>query len=379
MLKNIEHKDAKIYLDKFYEQINRSSTENIFMKQLINSGIECFTNPYNVSWEITAACNLRCKHCCFSNQDYNADNDVSTEVALRFVNELVDSDLVKIMITGGEPFLRKDLFKIIEILKTKNTIIELTTNAIVINEDIVQNLVKHFNLKFDYIQVSLDGADLQTHEQTRGKDSFLKTIKGIKLLIKSGINVTINCVVTKNNYHQMIELYNLAQKLGVSLITFSRIHTEDKNLLPDINLLFKETIKLLKQESKKLPINLRLFTIPELITNDTFKDLFDDDFIKIQNYICHRGEKLHIRKDGEVFLCLYASTKNICSLGNINKDSLQKILKRRKTNPLFKKRILKNTKCNICKAQYYCKAGCPVSAFVKFNNINLPDPNCEII
>lgn len=377
VFKNLKKEDAEIFVKKFMKHKSNPSFELRFMEYIVKNGVKTFSSPYNISWEITAGCNLRCKHCCFSNDTYDAKNDVSKDVALNFARQLVDNDLVKIMLTGGEPFLREDIFDIISELKRNNTIIEITTNATLIDENIAQNLSKLLNPKYDYVQVSLDGADELTHEKTRGKNTFKKTIDGIKLLLKHNIFVTVNCVVTTMNINQIIQLYDLVETLGVKLITFSRIHSEDEDLIPDKNILFDEMIKLIKHENDNLKVDLRLFNMSELSTNQFIRDNLPKSYTNIVDFSCNKREKIHIRKDGEVFLCLYASNQNVLSLGNIKNNTLEEIIKNMETNPLFQPRLLTNTKCNNCAVQYYCKGGCPVNAYLKSNTVNTMDFTCQ--
>lgn len=377
LFKNLTQEDAQIFLNKFISLKEKKSPELKFMEHIINSGFETFSTPYSVSWEITAGCNLRCKHCCFANDSYDNKQDVSSDVAINFAQQLVENDLIKIMVTGGEPLLREDLFDIISVLKSKNAIIELTTNATLINEEKAKKLSKLLNPTYDYIQVSLDGADAQTHEKTRGAGTFQKTIDGIKLLLKHNLFVTINCVITTLNLHQMCELYDLAESLGIKLITFSRIHSDDEELVPNKDILFEEMIKVLKKENSNLKIDLRLFNFPEIASNPLLGENLPKSFSKIINFSCNRQEKIHIRKDGEVFLCLYASTKNILPLGNIKNNSLEELIQNMQTNPLFQTRIIKNSKCNTCAVQYYCKGGCPVNAYIQSNTINAMDSSCK--
>lgn len=377
---NVTEEDAKLFVNKIKEQQNRQMPDQVLMKFLRENGVNKFATPYDVSWEITSACNLRCQHCCFAGSNYDSACNVSHQTAINFAQELIEADVVRVMLTGGEPLLRDDLFDIINVFKTKNVAIELTTNAMLITEENAKKIAELFNPICDYVQVSLDGADAEIHEKTRGKDSFNCALNGIKLLIANGINVTINSVITNLNMHQMCELYDLGYDLGVNLITFSKIFVEKNNehLLPDNNLLFKETIKLLHHEKANLPINLRLFSYPELATNSNIINFLGKEIIKIQDFNCHKNEKIHIRRDGEVFLCLYASNKNVCSLGNIKHNSLVDIIDNMQVNPLYQERIIKNSKCNNCKIQFYCKAGCPVNALLKKGTIHLPDSKCLI-
>lgn len=378
---NIETDKAKLVFEKILAYNKNNSPDKKLFRKILKEGVTQFSAPYNISWEVTAACNLRCRHCCFSGQTYNPDEDLSRECALNLVNDFIEHDVIKVMLTGGEPLMRPDIFEIISLLKSHNIIIELTSNALLFTEDSAKRLGSLFNPLCDYIQVSIDGATPEVHEQTRGKNTFYKTIENIKLLIKNGINVTLNSVITSNNIHQMSELYRLASKLGVKKITFTRVFAEyDRGLLPDDNILFDQTVNLLKLENSTTKIDLKLFTIPELAACDAFKP-FIPDLKKpkpVEKIICHQWEKLHIRKDGEVFLCLHSSNKNLFSLGNIKNRPFSKILENRSENLIFRKREIKNQKCNSCNFAPLCKSGCPINAWLKYNNINLPDPTCKI-
>ena len=104
-----EQTPSKIFFDKIYECIDNSEG--------------FLATPWNVSWQVCAECNLRCKHCFFEGKEelYNKNLDLSTEKMLSLVDELVeDCSVVNLTITGGEPFLRKDIFEIIEKIKRSN-------------------------------------------------------------------------------------------------------------------------------------------------------------------------------------------------------------------------------------------------------------------
>lgn len=375
---DIDKKDAELLFNKILAYHTNSAPDKLLYRQILKEGVAKFHVPYYVSWEITAACNLRCKHCCFAGQDYNSANDISENTAISIVEELINMDVIKIMLTGGEPLMRPDIFNIIKKLKSHNIILELTSNALLIDNSKAIKLGKLFNPICDYVQVSIDGATEATHELTRGSGTFLKTIESIKNLISNKVNVTINCVITSKNLHEMTELYTLANKLGVKKVTFTRVFAEyNNNLLPDDNELFDETIKLLKQEIPETKVELRLFSIPELAANKTFNSFAPDTAFSDTNYMCHKWEKLHIRRDGEVFLCLHSSNQNLFSLGNIKNNSLEKILENRSKNPLFGERFIVDKKCKKCAYVSLCKSGCPANAYLKTGNINNSDPACK--
>ena len=381
---NIKECDAKLLIKKIKEY-RKDFPARLLIQKIKSEGITRFENPYYVSWEITAACNLRCRHCCFAGGEYSSKSDIDTETAINLVQDFIDMDVLKVMLTGGEPFLRKDLFEIIEMLKSHNIITEVTSNGLLITDESAKRLGKLFNPVCDYVQISLDGATAGIHEDTRGKGTFQKTLNSIKKLIKNEVKVYINCVVTSKNLHEMCDLYNLASKLGVNKVTFTRVFTEyNNNLIPNDKELFKETIKLLKREEEKTPVELRLFTIPELAsckafnTPEIIKQLGLEQVSRDFDFSCHSGDKLHIRSDGEVFLCLHASNMNTGSLGNLKQTGLTELLPNRDSNILFGRRTITDTKCLKCIYAKICKAGCPVNAYLEYKSIDFPDSACKI-
>ena len=381
MLKNnINRQDAELVLKKIMEYGWNLTPDRKLWNTLKQHNNKQIVTPFYISWELTAACNLRCKHCCFAGQDYNSVQDIDKERAISFVKELIDADVIKVMLTGGEPFLYQNIFDIIHLLKSHNIIVEITTNALLLNNEMIQRLACVLNPLCDYVQVSLDGAEAETHELTRGKGTFDKTVDNIKLLKKNGVNVTVNFVVTSQNIYDMTKLYQLVSELEVGKITYSRVFAEyNSGLLPDDNELFDETIKLLKLENERTKIELKLFTIPEIACSNSFSFFSQNTDAKFctDNFSCHQWEKLHVRSDGEVFLCLHSSNQSLFSLGNIKEMLLPEILDSRSKNILFGKRSVKDEKCTQCNFAYLCKCGCPINSWLKYGDINKPDPVCH--
>jgi MoaA/NifB/PqqE/SkfB family radical SAM enzyme len=125
-----------------------------------------------IEWEITYACNLRCRHC-YNASGQSQTNELSTREALQLINEIAEMRVFEVGISGGEPLLRSDLFELLTALKTRRIRTYLCTNGTLINDDITQQILES---KVSHVMVSLDGASSKTHDSIRGRGSYSKAI-----------------------------------------------------------------------------------------------------------------------------------------------------------------------------------------------------------
>lgn len=344
--------------------------------------------PYFIAWEITSNCNLQCKHCFYYNGEnvLNSKTDLSTdelmELAKFFIEEL---NIIEFTITGGEPFLRKDIFILLEYLKSKNVRITLNTNATLITEKIAQKLSRILNTKEDKIQISFEGADPKTHETIRGEGTFKKTINGIKHLVKYNIDVKISCTLTTVNLDELTKIYELCQKLKVKIIAIGKFQvTSDEQiyLVPQIDKTFIAIANLINKgkNSKTIKLELSLLDIYDFLNFDKGKELLDDYISKnkapeCSDLMCHNHGNISVKWDGKVYLCPATENDELC-LGDLRKQSFFEIWENRFNNVFFQGKTLNNSVCKKCKYVLLCKGGCPAKAYFGYGDINAPHPDC---
>jgi MoaA/NifB/PqqE/SkfB family radical SAM enzyme len=186
---------------------------------------EPFEQPYRlpedhlaVTWGVTHACNLRCSTC------YDVVNDQRTSLktakALAVIDRLAEIGVYFIAFSGGEPLVRKDIFQLMAHCRKHQLDIGLRANGVLITTGVARQLAK---LKLAVAGISLDGATAPTHDQIRGKGTFLKTIAGIKELLAADIRVNIEAVLSHRNASDSLQFVQLAEELGVQEINFSAI------------------------------------------------------------------------------------------------------------------------------------------------------------
>lgn len=169
-------------------------------------------NVDNVSYAITDRCNLNCKHCMVnakSNTQYDYFDTVELKRNLAKIIELNPDNMI---ITGGEPMLRKDFFEISKFCRDNYSgVLTLMTNGILINEDNVSELVRYY----DSFDISIDGYDEKTCSLIRGKGVFDQIVKSISLLSKNGIKkINTSMILSATNLNYIDEYIALNEKLG---------------------------------------------------------------------------------------------------------------------------------------------------------------------
>jgi AdoMet-dependent heme synthase len=121
--------------------------------------------------------------------------------------------------TGGEPFLRKDLFEILGYVRDCGFSVSLMSNGTLIDSDMARRIKE---AGANDVQISLDGIEA-THDSLRGRGSFTRTLQGIRNLVSQGVEANINLTVSRINAGQTAQLVRLAEELGVSAMAFSRL------------------------------------------------------------------------------------------------------------------------------------------------------------
>lgn len=146
-------------------------------------------------------CNLRCTHCFISCSPTNHSHEMmSLEDVRRYLDEARQMGVKEYYFTGGEPFMNKDLFAMIE-LALKQGPVSILTNGLLITSKTAARL-KSLSDASDYsleLRVSLDGYDAETHDAVRGLGTFEKTLKGVLNLAAAGLNPVITAVEVKDD------------------------------------------------------------------------------------------------------------------------------------------------------------------------------------
>jgi len=165
-----------------------------------------------VAWEVTRNCNLSCIHCRASATMESYQNELDTKSSLNLLDQIAKVGKPIVILTGGEPLLRSDIFEIASYGTQKGLKMAMAVNATLLNE---KNAQKINNAGIQRISISIDGATSKAHDKFRGvKGAFEKAINGIQIAKKAGIEFQINTTITKSNINQIKSIFKFVEQIG---------------------------------------------------------------------------------------------------------------------------------------------------------------------
>lgn len=168
-----------------------------------------------LAWEITRRCNLKCVHCRSSSElEAKGHPDFPIEEGFRVLDDIASCASPVVVLSGGEPLLRKDVFELADYGTKKGLRMCLATNGTLVNQGICDK-IKEVGIKM--VSLSLDGASAAVHDNFRNVEgAFDGTINAAKLFKKNGIQFLINSSFTKRNQDEIPKIATLAKKLGAT-------------------------------------------------------------------------------------------------------------------------------------------------------------------
>ncbi len=348
--------------------------------------------PFLVVWDLTHACNLKCKHC-YQRADRPLPDELTTEEAKRLIEELADADMVALAFSGGEPLMRPDFYELAAYARSLGIHVALATNGTLITKEVAKRLK---GIDINYVEISLDGASAKTHDGFRGVPGmFGMTIEGIKNCVEAGLYTCIATTVTKLNLNEIQETYELALSLGCKRqMIFNFVPTGRGVDMIDLDLSPEEREQLLEQNYVNLVSGRGcdvLGTAPQLarialrhtegverapLVSAHFAASADlgEHTRLLAEFLggCGAGRcYCAIEPNGDVLPCVFMPIK----VGNIREKSFLEIWQGSSVLNDLRDRSRLKGHCGECEYRYAC-GGCRARAYGYFGDYDMPDPGC---
>jgi heme d1 biosynthesis radical SAM protein NirJ len=174
-----------------------------------------------VIWNLIRRCNLACKHCYATSADIDFDGELDTEEVFAVMDDLKAFGVSVLILSGGEPLLRPDIFEISQRAKNMGFYVGLSTNGTLIDDS---NIAAIERVGYDYVGVSLDGMR-ETHDRFRRKQgAFDESIKGIRLCLEAGIKVGLRFTLTQDNAAELPDLLQLMRAEDIDKFYLSHLN-----------------------------------------------------------------------------------------------------------------------------------------------------------
>jgi pyrroloquinoline quinone biosynthesis protein E len=329
-------------------------------------------NIENLIIEVTQACNHSCLHCYnFWSEDrlpVKTQGTLSRAEINKIVHDIqLTSPLKAVALSGGEPFLRKDLAGIANDLADKGLKVVIITNGTMITDERLQSFPEA-----TLFEITLFSSDSKIHDHIAQRPgAFNRVINGAIAVKKRNSGLAIVCVMSRENLQKLDQTIELALALGADGIALNRVNLSAQNirfsqqLVPQVGEL-TEALNLAEQTAGKYGITLALSVpIPPCIAEPA-------NYEHIQFGWCPRGGKnsyYTIGYNGLVRPCNHSSL----ILGDIRKDSLLKIVQAAKAEILWS---AFPQECKLCPHDLrdYCKGGCPAASYECYKTSEKIDP-----
>ncbi len=172
--------------------------------------------PRLIFWEVTKGCNLRCVHCRATATELASPTDLPTEKALDIIRQIAAYANPILVLSGGEPLYRTDIFQLARYGTDLGLRVALATNGTLVTKEIARKIV---DAGVKRVSISLDGADAEIHDSFRGiPGAFDAAIYGFRNLKELGMPVQINMTIARHNARQLPDVLQMVRNLGADAL-----------------------------------------------------------------------------------------------------------------------------------------------------------------
>jgi len=357
--------------------------------------------PFQVVWNITRACNLKCVHC-YESAGARDPDELTTEQAIRGIDILADAGVLILAFSGGEPTIRPDILQLIKHSSDRGMFTAVATNALLFAQ---RKKVKEFKKAgLQFAQISLDGYRPETHDSFRGvRGAFEKTVNGIKNCVAEDLFVEMATTATQHNIKEIPALIDFAAKLGVDwfmlynfIPTGRGLDIVDSDLTPDErenilklcwNRMKSAGVDVLSTAPQYARIAQEVETNPQGLQNDTYvvpthfyNPRLSGQLRQLADFIggCGAGRfYICLEPNGDIYPCVFFPHVEATKVGNLFKDDFEQIWRQSKLFWDIRDKDKLKENCGSCQYRYTC-GGCRARAYSYFNDILAPDPGCVL-
>lgn len=338
-------------------------------------------NVRMIAWEVTRSCNLNCKHCRAASHLGPYPGELSTEKCLRLIDDIAGVSKPVIILTGGEPLLRPDIFELAAYGTQKGLRMVMATNGTLVDETTARKMIKS---GIQRVSISIDGKDAKSHDAFRGeKGAFSGAMRGIEAMKSIGMEFQINTTITTANLHQIKDIHDLALKIGAAahhiflLVPTGRGKDLAQQAITAAD--YEETLMWFHQESMTCEIQLKATCAPH--------------YFRIMHQNKPKGEK-PIKKAGGHFhestrgclggitFCFISHVGQVqpcgyleLDCGNVQKESFAKIWEKSEVFRNLRDYSKYGGKCGRCEFIKVC-GGCRARAYEATGDYLAEEPLC---
>jgi len=338
--------------------------------------------PRLIFWELTKRCNLACSHCRAESEDIDYDGELDFKDITRIIDDITVVSSPILVLTGGEPLYRGDIFDIASYAVSKGLRTALATNGTLIDKKAAQ-LIRAAGIS--RVSISIDGSDARTHDEFRGiPGSFDKAAQGAMLLKDEGVSFQFNVTITKRNAEQIDDILDFAvNSKAAALHVFMLVPVGCGVLIADTEMIsaekYEDVLNWFYDRSKNTQLEFKATCAPHyyrLIRQRANMEgrvlSMEQDGMAAMTRGCLAGSGVcFISHSGDVQPCGYLPLV----AGNVLATPFKKIWEKSELFISLRKPDMLTGKCGVCGYRVVC-GGCRARAYYATGGYLDEEPYC---
>ncbi|MEM7353372.1 MAG: radical SAM protein [Acidobacteriota bacterium] len=328
---------------------------------------EASFHPSLISWNLTRLCNLKCPHCYLSAGKKTTD-ELTTEECLGLLDEMQGLGTEMVILTGGEPLLRKDIYDLATASAERGLWVVMGTNGVLLDERVARKMVE---CGVKGVGISIDSIDPAKHNSFRGgPDSWEYSVRALEVAKANGLEVLVQTTVMDMNRDEIPQLIDFARDKGAwSFNLYFLVQTGRGQRMNDLSAGETEGLltDLVKAQEDYKPMLVRSKCAPQ------FKRIaYELGRTGLESGGCMAGtEYCRITPDGDVTPCPYMTV----SAGNVRQESFSDIWRHSSVFTALRDPSRLGGRCGACEYKELC-GGCRCRAYAGFDDYLAEDPAC---
>ncbi len=349
--------------------------------------------PFQVVWNITNACNLKCAHC-YEDAGKRSSNELTNQEIIRGLEIISKASATSIAFSGGEPTSNPHITDYIKLTKELGMYPAMATNGYKLSKQ--SKLNKFVDAGLEFVQISIDGLNLETHDSFRGVEgSWDKAIQAVENSVDADLFVEVATTVTTHNIDEIPDIIEFIRDIGAHwFMIYNFIPTGNGTNISEMDISPKNRFELLKSAyNENMNGNMQVLStapqyapvaeslqtdssvIPTHFYNPQYKN---PQLTQLAEFVggCGAGRfYMGIEPNRDLYPCVFFPRTEELKLGNLMNDDFDQIWKENNLLVDLRNKDLLQDNCGSCESKNIC-GGCRARAYTYFNDVQAPDPGC---